>query len=920
MATTEWNISTDIYDIVGTVDSLKARYIDDENETTLAVGIFGFIGDVESKKIQTSTIMAGELGNEMFPSRAKLTKNVLTHATYSDITNINAIPATITTNIGIRLDDLDNLMTSNRFVLDCESPIFIGEYEFHLDYDLIITRSKTKVSSDDLSTAYSYSAQYKLYNDKGEFEENRLSSITNQYLIQPFVVLLDNYYYLFLQVTLHQYTIEKTYDKIVTEAIIANKSYTFEFDNQLADFDVYLTTNGVRTRLRPFVWGSDEGDETNFCWYLYLSDNSIRVTFDNASEIPGLNTDLEIVAYTTLGDGGNFEYTKLDETSEGFYFTLSSLNYNYSNLNCFAVATTDSSNGKDRKSKEELQKLIPKAALSRGNLTTDTDVNNYFNLIDDDTNRLLLQKKVDNQLTRTWYAYFLLKDILGNIIPTNTIKVHIDLNSSYWVKSPDGRVIIPAGVGVIYDPSTQIGEIVGLEDIDDQIPSPSEPGFFGDKYYYMTLYNIVLDRDPLYVAFYITAINKDSYYKFVWVNDNENVLTQFVANKLHYERNLLTDQNTYHINFAIAQSLLNNYGLYIKDTEEITLDDGNTKVEEYTTVNIKCIMILFKDSAPYRWKECTLESFSDDGNYIYTFSLDLETDNGLDDKNYIKLNNLNVVGSSEDYNYGYFAPQTEARLYILAKFDSEIHDPIERGSGDLCIDNIAPFEGMENYVVTNIYDINDGITLYDNYTGLINSKVTALTNEGLQYYVTGLPVVGRQYLGLDQDTSEDNANFVLDAIAEKKEYIDYCLELLENNMDIDFKFFNTYGPSLVYKTEDDENIGHVDLIMNFEMKLKSSNNIYTKDEVTARIKEIMEDIYDVGDLHIPNLITTITNEFSELIEYIEFIGFNSFGPGVQHIIEGKNDDPHIPPEFLNIRNIYDENSASLVPAINIELV
>ena len=102
----EWDISTDVYSIVEMVDNLKKKYVEDENETTLALGIFGFLGDIEAKKIQTSTIMAGELGNEMFPARARLTKNVLAHAIYANIDGINATPARMTVNIGVRESDL----------------------------------------------------------------------------------------------------------------------------------------------------------------------------------------------------------------------------------------------------------------------------------------------------------------------------------------------------------------------------------------------------------------------------------------------------------------------------------------------------------------------------------------------------------------------------------------------------------------------------------------------------------------------------------------------------------------------------------------------------------------------------------------------------------------------------------------------
>ena len=40
--------------------------------------------------------MAGQLGNEMFPTRAKLDKNILAHAIYCNIGQINAIPAEMT--------------------------------------------------------------------------------------------------------------------------------------------------------------------------------------------------------------------------------------------------------------------------------------------------------------------------------------------------------------------------------------------------------------------------------------------------------------------------------------------------------------------------------------------------------------------------------------------------------------------------------------------------------------------------------------------------------------------------------------------------------------------------------------------------------------------------------------------------------
>ena len=95
----DWNPTTDIYDITKSITSVKKRYIDDQDETTLSLGIYGFLSDIIAKEIQTDVIMTGLLGNEMFPGRAQLSKNVLAHAVYNSILDVNATPAKITINI-----------------------------------------------------------------------------------------------------------------------------------------------------------------------------------------------------------------------------------------------------------------------------------------------------------------------------------------------------------------------------------------------------------------------------------------------------------------------------------------------------------------------------------------------------------------------------------------------------------------------------------------------------------------------------------------------------------------------------------------------------------------------------------------------------------------------------------------------------
>ena len=320
---TDWNINSDIYDIMQSIKNVQKRYIEDEDETTLSLGVFGFIADTEAKKIQTSTILTGQLGNEMFATRAKLTKNVLAHATFNGITDINAVPAKITITICVKTEDINRYLDTdtNCFYLEANSPIFIDKYEFHLDYDVRI--KKIKLTDD----SYSYSAQYVTVDENDNKIINRLSTIINPYIRQPFILNIDNNEYIGIQVTVRQYTVEETRDSMVSDSIIENKSYTFEYGNQIADFRVVIIDNNEETEVVPYLYGSVvDPEDKYYCWYQFIADNTVRITFDSLSFIPGLNSQIYIKAFTTLGSDGNFEYLNIDQTSESIYVDITSAN------------------------------------------------------------------------------------------------------------------------------------------------------------------------------------------------------------------------------------------------------------------------------------------------------------------------------------------------------------------------------------------------------------------------------------------------------------------------------------------------------------------------------------------------------------------------------------------------------------------
>ena len=887
----EWAISTDIYSIVDQLNKLKARYVDDVNETTLSLGIFGFIGDTEAKKIQTSVIMAGELGNEMFPTRAKLNKNILAHAIYCNIEGINAVPATLTVNIGVKESDLDTYMQNDQFVFQASNSIFIRDKEFHLDYDIHLRRYLP--SNRD---TYVYAADYDMS------EPNEISNIISSHIAQPSIANFNNERYVFFTVNVHQVTLTNVMDTLITDSIIDNKSYTFKFQDQLADFEVYIIDGNRKTRLTPLFYGSPiEAGMDKYCWYLYINDNTVRIEFDANSFTPGINSEIQILCRTTLGKDGNFVYSDTEEND--IYCDFISVYSRNKKVTCFVRCATPSENGTDRKSIDELKALIPKMAMSRGYITTETDLNNYFNLISTDDNIIQLQKKVDNQLQRVWYAYYLLKDDLENVIPTNTVNIKIDISDTDVVHhSYDGRYLIPAGTTLIYDRA--VGYAVPIPESD--IPTPFSPEYFdnsANKFYYRTIHDILLDTDPIYTSKYLSIVNYNSYFNYYYSNEKAYVGFSTMIN--HFERKLLTNPEKYKFTFSIIQSINENFGL-------ITVDPVT---KEMTGIKIKCFLIIFQNNVPYRYKECTAVSYSYGPGLTFPDGTDWEVEftasGDFDSTNKIELTDLTEIGTTNPVP-GYFANNCEAYLYIAAELDEVYEDE------DHLLYTIVP--GLQNYSLLEVYKIEGGLNFYHNFSSMMSNKIVRCSSpngDNVRYDIYTMPVVGYHYF-----QNEDKVAYLVNQLVSKKNYIDYCLRLVENNMDIDFKFFNTYGYSETYTIGDHEetSIGNVALSSRWRLKLSQQSDAQTRDEILLYIKAYFENLNRDKEIHIPNLLHDIKEEFNDQIVYIEFMNYNDFRLGINHIELRYIGDPHIVPEFVNVRNDLAKDGITLKPCIEIEIV
>ena len=1039
-------LSSDTYAIADAVNKLKSQYVD-EDEQTLSMGIYGYIGALETAKMQMNVQMASELSNEVFPNRAKYDRNVITHAILYGVDDIYAAPASLTAIICIKQSDLEKYSVNDKFIIDRHSSIFIQDttedtdnrqYEFHPYYDIIL--SKVTINNNESV----YTARY------DNSITNNLSPISNPYLNAPMTMQYGGETYIGVQVQLYQVTLTTVEKKIITSNLIDNKTFIFTHEDQLADFIVEVVDGDKVTELTPIYEGGVAPANKKFCYYILLDDTRVRVKFERTSYMPSLNSDIKVHMQTTKAYNGNFPYKR-----DAVFATLSSDEYGYKEVQSMVWIQTDSENGLDAKSADDLKAIIPKEALARGAITTEMDLNNYFNQLNTDDNKLLLGRKVDNQIEHTYYSHLLMKDEENNIIPTNTIRLmarvcDMPVNSN-------GRFVIPAGAIIKYDADLQYGVLIhtdidenniedfiedevfddnseytgkeastfsmaaddpdldpelkaindeavkniaalkatditsddaetrleeGVEDytltteaVDENNPPTQESsgenydtivmadGVDGDEgtgsaatltsddsvvknptykvvdsmadvvpvtdenvldfmylvtdenpftidpnnhklFYYTNPYTIVVNANTRqYAAYYLCVVDESKYMNYKYINQNSDI--QFICNYIDWYRKFITDNNKYKLDITVSQNIQQDMGLY--EETKVTDEYGNEKVI-VTKQKVKVIAVLYKNGAAYRYLEAKFISFSDD-TYSFNFQFVFETKNViLDTLNNIRIENLGICGQ-DGYDYGYFADNTAMNIYVLVQDGG--------GAGRYDLDQYV--SGLNDYSVTNMFEVNEGVDFFVNYSGIMSSKLQILDADDTmdqQYMITSLPVVGYQYA-----LNESRMDYFVNQLNYKKAYIDNANNKIWNPFGIDFKFFNTYGPSRLFTLDNYQlTINRTNIQLNFRVKLSSSYDTNTVNLIKKYIKsDVIENLNGEDSLHIPNLITNVTNKFRESLVFFEFLGIDNYGPGVQHLYHSDEDYVDLVPEFINVNMIYNEDGTK-TPDINIEVV
>lgn len=854
------NLQTpDIYDAASLVNSIQRKYMNTDNEDTMYMSTFGYLNEIFANSLQNANINAAEWGNEAFPILCKFDKSILTHAITYNIDGLNAVPASMKVMIGFIKEELEANMDSNGiFILDKDCVIGIEDFEFYLDYDVQIQRYENRGGE------VIYTSRYIL-------DDNEISDITNPYLPTPILLKQDGSDFIFITCTIRQVSKETVETKIISNNIFENKTLDFTFDGQLVNFSLTVKENGsdIETKLKPVFDRMPAYGIGNYCYYTYLNSNTIRIKFDRDIYEPKSNSTIKILMQTTRGSEGNFKY------SDSIIQALSSTRYSYKNLSCLIKPVTDSVYGIDRKTMDELKDIIPKEILSRGNITNNKDLQNFFNMIS--SSKLYMYKRRDNQKERLYYAYLLIKDDNNNIIPTNTLNLEIDEND--FDKSTPNRLILLSDTLLEYD-----GDKAYLSNFHGDLSTVEN-----EKFIYSCPMTLVINKKTLTVSYYVLDVNSVSDFIFTYINNKS--LIQFISTSITCKRSFLN--RAYPNSYIIETTLAQNSNV---DEKLVTVDSNRVVVSS----KIVPVLVIEDIHGKKYYKKGNVYSYTQ-SNYNYSIRFILDTNNIISRDNTIGIKDMYLEGTDDKYDIEISA-ETKMSVYIYLESD--------KGN----IDNMVP-SLASSHIITNKYETENKITMMHNYSDIINSTVSISKNDDdtIKYKIKSVPVVRASYI--DNTTRYKN---LLEYIEYRKAYINKALETLEDAFGIDMKFFNTYGPSKMFNVGYGNNhIDRVNITINFRVRLKFGVNKDVITLISNSIKELIENINTelFKDMHMMNLITDIKNKYSEYIEYIEFVGINNYDATIQYIQKLSLDLITDVPEFLNINLLNNRQ-----PDINIEIV
>lgn len=867
MATRDYSSIYSIKDFA--INQIAPKYFDLNVVNQLNAGLLGYITELIGNTTEDSFNSVSTFIKEIFPNTAVIPESIYNYAALFQLNNLFATPADMSVVLFVSEKDIISLGQNKgsfyEFILDSDLVIDVEGQQFMLDYDVIIDCKPYKGD-------YIFTATYDL-----NFE-NFLSDVSNPY-IKLKRIKYSNTNYLGLFVKVRRINKFEQPEYIINNDKINLPTLSFNYNDQLANFEVFYkesNSNEYSQLTKRLINTSPL--TTPFCFYKFKNDNEIELSFTSRDKYfqPKFNSEIIIRVFTTTGTKGN----KPLYTGTSISVIPKSNKYDYNNnLAMFAIVQSESSNGEDSLTLDDLREIIVEKFSTVDSYTNENDLQMYFsNFKYKYGNEILFIKRRDDAFERLFSAFALMKDENKDIYPTNTL--HLDLNLTDFdieYEQSDMYILKAGHIFKYKDSSIDTAVTIPNKMLKDDLT------VLTDKFVYTNPFLMTLSKNPTIVGFYMNSINDRLLLDYSYVN-NDSII-QFICNSVLITRNSLIGEDTYKLTIIVAPTT----------TLDKPIVDANGI--DLGRIKIKCV-IEDETSQEFCYTDFTLVS-SNVANNIYTFETDIKTDDYMTMTQQIRAFNLKDINSGEVIDVK-LIPMLDCNIniYTFYKYDDMV-----------LAHKFQHITELENYSMTNMYTMKDSKINFMTPMNIMRSKVKYNDLGSGNYNVTlsFIPFV-------KADTMKDTTlySYFMNNLTLQYSYIQSSLDKITNNYSIDMKFYNTYGKSKNFVVGDNKAL--LDRV-NCSIEFKLCTTIGTDENTLVRdikifIKNYIEGILNKGYnvIYIFDLIKELGNNFSG-IKYLTFVGINGYDSSIQ-VIENESTDintlskdqrKNYVPEFLTIK-------------------
>ena len=282
------------------------------------------------------------------------------------------------------------------------------------------------------------------------------------------------------------------------------------------------------------------------------------------------------------------------------------------------------------------------------------------------------------------------------------------------------------------------------------------------------------------------------------------------------------------------------------------------------------------------------------------------------DDPYAEITNLDITINGEVYRFESIGDKVTQQMLSRASIEQFILDRFDGSVANFDRTYADPAQTV-NQIRDIQLDLGDGTSLTLQYVPREPDPEPGESDdpEAYSYYfrIHNVPLIKYDYF-----RDESMVEFFCSELVRRKSYIDQAIENLEDSFGMDFKFFNTYGPSKMYTLDGVSNyLNRVNLSLTFRLGLQVNYDENIVQYITDDVKEFVENINEITSVHMSNLVADITAKYEESITFFEFMDFNGYGPGEQHLYAMQMPDDVRTPELVNVNIILPE----MTPDINI---